>query len=54
MKKKAEKTKKPKKEKTIWSTVIEVLKKDSKALTVTLKKLKIIGWADWKKSRPTE
>ena len=46
------KTKKPKKERTIWSTVIELLKKDSKALTVTLKKLKITGWADWKKSRP--
>jgi hypothetical protein len=43
---------KPKKEKMHWSCIKEVPKKDSKALTMTLKKMKIEGFADWKRGRP--
>ena len=46
------KSNKSRKEKMHWSCIKEVPKKDSKALTMTLKKKKIGGFADWKRARP--
>lgn len=43
---------KPKKAKVVRNCIMEVHEKDTKALPVTLKKLKIQGWAAWKEARP--